>query len=167
MSDHYLDQASKSCRAVLSVMLSMVKKDHPNLTPIEEGFVIAMLGLKMIDPRLHFRSISTPPVATEFDIHCHIQHPVGRYRVDFALEVVGLANGKTRTQFIAIECDGFDFHHRSREQVTNDKAREREIVAAGYKVIRFSGTEIYRDCVLAASQAWHIALDTYEGWLAE
>lgn len=164
MSEHYLDDATKGARGILQSMLSMVKKDYPSLTPIEEGFLIGMLMLKLIDPRIRIASIKTPPVETEFEIHIHIQHPVGPYKVDFAFEVVAQIKKRKLRQWIAIECDGYEFHHLSRQQVTKDKARERKIVAAGYKVLRFSGSEIYKSCGDAAFSAWTLALDTFQDW---
>lgn len=68
------------------------------------------------------------------------EHPIGRSRVDFALPELHLA----------IEIDGFDYHS-SRDQLVADRRRQREIEAAGWRVIRFAGSEIRRDaesCVL-------------------
>lgn len=42
-----------------------------------------------------------------------------------------------------IECDGHEFHQKTKEQVERDNERTRDLQLAGYEVIRFSGTEIY------------------------
>ena len=60
------------------------------------------------------------------------QFIVDQYRLDFAL-----LNEK-----IAIEIDGHEFH-KTREQRTNDAKRERYLQSKGWKVIRFTGTEIF------------------------
>ncbi|WP_414461773.1 endonuclease domain-containing protein [Hyphomicrobium sp. DY-1] len=63
-----------------------------------------------------------------------------QYRVDF-LAVTQSADGGRR--FIAIECDGHDFHEKTRDQAQRDKLRDREIQNAGVEVHRFTGSEIW------------------------
>lgn len=71
-------------------------------------------------------------------MYCHgipfeAQRQIGKYRVDFC---VGSA---------VIECDGFDYHDRTKEQATRDKQQERELMSLGFTVYRFSGAEIWAD----------------------
>lgn len=66
------------------------------------------------------------------------QVEIGRYRADF---VVG--------EDLVVECDGHDWHS-SREQRTKDAGRDRAIMAAGYRVARFTGTEIHADAARCA-----------------
>ena len=61
------------------------------------------------------------------------------YRADFAI-YVSYWNAK---KCFLIECDGYEFHQKTKEQVENDNRRTRDLQLAGYEVIRFSGTEIY------------------------
>jgi hypothetical protein len=51
-----------------------------------------------------------------------------------------------------IECDGHDFHERTKQQASRDKKRDREIQAAGYPLLRFTGSEIWEDPFHCASQ---------------
>ena len=67
------------------------------------------------------------------------QKQIGPYRVDFLCSMVG-----TKQKYI-IECDGHDFHEKTKEQAKYDKQRERYFVSNGYKVLRFSGSEIISD----------------------
>lgn len=74
------------------------------------------------------------------------QYPVlaGRYRLDFALP----------DQKIGIELDGYEFHS-SKKAFTKDRERQRAIEAAGWRIIRFSGSEINADpaeCVRQATE---------------
>lgn len=62
------------------------------------------------------------------------QFIVDHYRLDFAFP----------DEMIAIEIDGHEFH-KTREQRTNDAKRERYLQSKGWKVIRFTGTEIFGD----------------------
>ena len=45
---------------------------------------------------------------------------------------------------IVVECDGFDYHS-DREKFTSDRKRDRALQAKGYQILRYSGTEIYRN----------------------
>lgn len=65
------------------------------------------------------------------------------YRLDAAVFLAG-----TR---IAVEVDGHDFHERTKEQAQRDKERDRNLTAAGWHPIRFTGSEVYRDPDRAAS----------------
>lgn len=46
---------------------------------------------------------------------------------------------------VAIECDGHAFHERTKEQAARDKDRDRKILLSGFPVMRFTGSEIFRD----------------------
>uniref|UniRef100_A0A6H1ZBQ1 Restriction endonuclease type II-like domain-containing protein n=1 Tax=viral metagenome TaxID=1070528 RepID=A0A6H1ZBQ1_9ZZZZ len=111
-------------------------------SPIEELFLLSFLSvcsyywfdstcydagrnIIMVKAVLYGRNIFIVP-----------QHKICKYRVDFLFV---LNNEK---QFI-VECDGHDFHEKTKKQVTKDKSREREFVKIGLTVVRFSGSEIY------------------------
>lgn len=72
--------------------------------------------------------------------------PGFRYRVDFAFP----------DEKIAVELDGYEYHN-SKEQFTNDRKRQREMELVGWRFIRFSGSEVYKDtdaCVKQAYEFW-------------
>lgn len=46
---------------------------------------------------------------------------------------------------VAVECDGHDFHEKTKEQAIRDKKRDRDFIAAGVPVLHFTGREIWRD----------------------
>jgi very-short-patch-repair endonuclease len=46
---------------------------------------------------------------------------------------------------VAVELDGHDFHERTKEQASKDKSRDRILVAHGWQVLRFTGSEVYAD----------------------
>lgn len=74
-----------------------------------------------------------------------LQAELESYRVDFLLKV-----GDRR---LVVECDGHDFHERTKEQARRDKARDRELQASGYPVYRFTGSEIWADVFACAREA--------------
>ena len=78
------------------------------------------------------------------------QKQIGKYRVDFLVEGYYFEKPSRFSQII-IECDGHDFHERTKEQAGRDKKRDRELQALGFKVYRFTGSEIWKTdgrCVL-------------------
>lgn len=46
---------------------------------------------------------------------------------------------------IVVECDGHAFHERTKEQAAHDKSRDRFIQSEGFKVLRFTGSEIWNN----------------------
>jgi len=69
------------------------------------------------------------------------QHPAGPYQVDFGV-IVPTDDG--RILAFAIECDGHEYHQATHEQINNDRARERFLMANGWIVVRFTGSEIFQ-----------------------
>lgn len=77
------------------------------------------------------------------------QKAIGPYTVDFALTAKTKING-ARLARIVIECDGHDFHDRTKEQAARDKSRDRYLASQGWTVLRFTGSEIFRDPYICA-----------------
>lgn len=55
---------------------------------------------------------------------------------------------------IVIECDGHEFHQKTKKQVEYDNERQLALQTAGYEVIRFSGSQIYKDPLGCAEKAY-------------
>lgn len=77
------------------------------------------------------------------------QVPIGNYRADFLFTVVKKEGGKAN---IVIELDGHDFHERTKEQASRDKARDRWMAANGFEVLRFTGSEVWRNPFKCAAE---------------
>jgi hypothetical protein len=60
---------------------------------------------------------------------------------------------------LVIECDGHDFHEKTREQATKDKSRDRDLLNLGYPVMRFTGSEIVSAPLKSAAQVMDWAFD--------
>ncbi len=67
-----------------------------------------------------------------------------RYRADFFVYLVE-PHEKRRTlrSPLVVEVDGHAFHEKTRFQAANDKRRDRAMVAEGFRVVRFAGSEVY------------------------
>lgn len=83
-------------------------------------------------------------------------------RVDFLLTVFSLVEPR-RWHHLIVECDGHDFHERTKEQAANDRSRDRAATLAGYTVMRFTGSELWRDPWGCAAQAIRWADQTQWG----
>ncbi len=66
-----------------------------------------------------------------------------KYRADFLIYVKYSTKADSYVKNFVIECDGHNFHEKTKEQVVYDNLRQRDLQRAGYTVIRFSGSEIY------------------------
>lgn len=74
------------------------------------------------------------------------QAAVAGFRLDFLLVVSQPLHEKSfETKLICVECDGHNFHERTKEQAQRDRSRDRELQRLGYLVVRFTGSELYRD----------------------
>jgi very-short-patch-repair endonuclease len=75
-----------------------------------------------------------------------------QYRADFAV-----TDGSV---WIDVEVDGHGFHASKPERAAYDCRRNRDVQRAGWLVMRFTGSEVYRDApgcaleVLATLEAW-------------
>lgn len=83
-------------------------------------------------------------------IRFEFQKHIGDYRADFLLTMWG----GNRPVCLVIECDGHDFHERTKEQAARDRSRDRQMTLSGYKVLRFTGSEIFRDPMKCAEQVF-------------
>lgn len=80
--------------------------------------------------------------------------------VDFLISSRSVMGGWSR---LAIECDGHDFHERTKEQAKKDRSRDRRLQKAGLTVFRFTGSEIWGDPCACADQIIEWAIDAYYG----
>jgi len=78
----------------------------------------------------------------------------GPYRLDFAM-TMAVAAPHVDVK-LAIECDGHDYHERTKEQARRDRERDRYLTERGYLVVRFTGSEIWADAVGCAHKVGQI-----------
>jgi very-short-patch-repair endonuclease len=85
-----------------------------------------------------------------------------KYRLDFA-KIINPNSKRNKLLKIAIELDGHNFH-KTKEQRTNDIERQHNLELDGWKVIRFTGSQIYKDlnrCVDVAAKLIDKSLEDY------
>lgn len=99
------------------------------------------------------------------------QVQIDAYRVDFVVNAWtygrvwggadGPVEGNERWRKLVVECDGHDYHERTKEQAARDRSRDRALTAAGYDVFRFTGSELWRDPWACADQVIEWAENGY------
>jgi very-short-patch-repair endonuclease len=93
------------------------------------------------------------------------QYKVSDYRIDLALFCRGF-NGDVL--MLAIECDGHEWHEKTKEQAKRDRKRDRALQALGWQTMRFTGSEIFEDAMACVDEIGNALTDFYErGFPAE
>lgn len=82
------------------------------------------------------------------------------WRVDFLIHAYDFARkgGPQGWMKLIVECDGHDFHERTKEQAARDRSRDREVQLNEYSVLRFTGSEIYANAWECVSQVTYWAV---------
>lgn len=76
------------------------------------------------------------------------------WRVDFLIYAwdYGRATGRAQWRRLIVECDGHDFHERTKKQAARDRSRDRAAQLSGATILRFTGSEIFADPLACARQ---------------
>lgn len=120
-------------------------------SPIEQLLSLALEDLNIKNIYKYNPFIDVVEIEKQKEIYCENK----KYRVDFCIPVV--YKNQENKSFI-IECDGHEFHQKTKEQVERDNTRMRDLQRQGYEVIRFSGTEIWHRPYKCASDILNIIL---------
>jgi len=85
------------------------------------------------------------------------QVQIAGWRVDFLIHYPEFSlgfdeNGDPGLARLIVECDGHDFHERTKEQAARDRARDRLAQYEGLPVLRFTGSEIWNDPMAVAEE---------------
>lgn len=100
------------------------------LTPIETIALMSLLNC------IHFFG--------QLNLSIKMQHKIGKYRVDFLVIYEPTENHDVSRKII-IECDGHEFHEKTKHQAIHDKERDRYFTKSGYTVLRYTGSELVND----------------------
>lgn len=105
-------------------------------SPIEQLLSIELENLRLDNICIYNPYIDVVAIERQKNISINKKN----YRVDFYITVI---YKNQEEKVFVIECDGYEFHQKTKQQVENDNKRQRDLQQAGFEVIRFSGTEIY------------------------
>lgn len=87
-----------------------------------------------------------------------VQAQVGKYRADLVLYGISVKSDEPSKWLrvpLVVECDGHDFHEKTKEQAKRDKRRDRDLMSKGFHVLRFTGSEIFNAPKGCADEAVH------------
>ncbi len=118
----------------------------------------------------YFTHGGRPADATDWEyISIEPQAVFGDYRVDFLVTLSSLdpvVDARTREQDesrllsagdytdrkIVVECDGHDFHDRTKDQASRDRERDRALQSLGLRVFRYTGSDVWLDVMSCATE---------------
>ena len=83
------------------------------------------------------------------------------FRIDFVISLCFDPENGVCYPLFGVECDGRNFHE-SHEQIQRDKRRDRILTTAGLQILRFTGSEIYKDSGLCAREVTRLFLQKVE-----
>lgn len=158
MDEAIIDVMLEECRACLvwdSEQTLQRLKAKPE-SPIERAIVIALTAINMIwkHKLVHFED---PPQDKRGQwVLVKPQAKIGSYRVDFLLET---HEDDRLIRSTVAECDGHQFHERTKEQAARDRSRDRTLTLKGYQVVRFTGSEIYNTPAHCVTDLLRVALN--------
>ena len=158
-----LDKVDKGCNSCES--------------PIEEMLLIGMVDLinSGIEALRVMNNTDTRYEENEsrasIDLIIVPQALVGDYRIDFKVKYLEggkipirengiIINQADYIKEVLVECDGHDFHEKTKEQVQKDKKRDRDLASKGYTLLRFTGSEIWKDPFKCASEIYQYLAGT-------
>ena len=78
----------------------------------------------------------------------HLQKTIKKYRVDIYIEY--REEKDSPISKLIIECNGHDYHEKTKNQAKYDKEKDRILQTAGYAVFRFTGSEIWDNALKCA-----------------
>ena len=119
-------------------------------SPIEQIFSLAFEIMLFVK---HYDLFGYVIFNSQQDIYVGSKH----YVVDFAFDTDDICIEDAKDKFnvfkIVIECDGHDFHEKSKEQVKKNNQRDLDLKMAGYDVLHFSGSQLYNEPFQCADKA--------------
>ncbi len=123
---------------------SMARADSAPTCPIEGSELPMLVGARW-------------PVDTKA-LHIFRQVAIGPYKADFLVEWGDFTHPDAIYRAV-VECDGHDFHERTKEQAKHDRRRDRTVQGFGLPILRFTGSEIYADAVGCGAQVLAFFVD--------
>lgn len=126
-------------------------------SPIEQLMAIELNKVwKRVEGRLiKIHGLSYKDCACVINPQYEIKVNDKRYRVDFLIATLA---GKYRLD-VAVECDGHEFHEKTKEQAARDRARDRAIQSQGIYVLRFTGSEIWANAGQCANEVYQTIIN--------
>lgn len=156
ISNNLCDKAKdllSSCMYYAAISHKMIIDNICSLTPIEQIYLFSLLfysEFSKLENTEH--SDISKFVTDEIEPQKHLKINNHCYILDFEIDLSNFVGYDLK---YAIELDGFDYHS-SKKQINYDYEREQSIMSEGYKVIRFTGSQIYNEPIYCAYKTFKI-----------
>lgn len=112
---------------------------------VSSGAATNVLGMRVASHMEHLEKLMADDSA-EYFLLVLPQAQIAGWRTDFLIcATQNGPSGKNSWRKVIVECDGHDFHERTKEQAAKDRSRDRDAQMSGLHILRFTGSEIWRD----------------------
>lgn len=159
------DRLKEDMRQFTDSMVDMMMLSPKLESPIE-NLLFAAVATRVASGMTMLRYIdigtdAEPPVDLNDDClrlvpQIDVYYGVVSWRADFVFDVCADSGIWRR---LIVECDGHEFHERTKKQAARDRSRDRAVQAAGQRIMRFTGSELWRDPMGCAAQITDWALE--------
>lgn len=156
-----IDRALVETRASYEYSATTVKGD----SPIERALFLAVVLYADQRERTIEEVLAPPNKAVGEMMRGESQHrgclfiepqfQLEDWRVDFLVHAYSYGDASIKEigwRKLIVECDGHDFHERTKHQAARDRERDRRFQDLGFTVFRFTGSEIWKDPWLCAEK---------------
>lgn len=174
MSNRAMDNLLDEATDLLSIHLGVLET-HGDLdvceSPIERAFLAAYDMHHLLSRARAHIGLPTSEMAERCAASRHYetfmvpQWKVAGYRADFLLGYAGAGTDKQTS--IIIECDGHEWHERTKEQAQRDKERDRVLQSHVAKVIRFTGSEVHAHPLQCFQEALSVLDASLFAWVSK
>lgn len=154
--------------AEVTAEFESMQGDLPADSPIERLFITALCSACSFLPtsqRLFIvaedgEAVERIKVMGKSFVIVEAQKQIENWRVDYLIHAYdnGWPNRSEGWMRLIVECDGHDFHERTKAQAARDRSRDRRAQDLGIPMYRFTGGEIWNDPLGCAQQVM--------GWIA-
>jgi very-short-patch-repair endonuclease len=106
----------------------------------ECGVFFKIVGLRLIDTDMSKGTNTSTETTTLIYPQYNVQYNEAQYRLDFAV----IIERDNKVKRVNVECDGHEFHS-TKEQITRDNQRMRNLSSMGWQTFKYSGSELFAD----------------------
>lgn len=142
-----------------SMLLEILPLDNVYESPIEQIFDFTYHIL------LFDRGLEIPYIYIEHQYPIYTKNH--NYRADFYFDTEYEFKFHYKYEYnfkLVIECDGHDFHEKTKEQVKYNNDRDYDLKNAGYDILHFSGSQIFNEPFKCANNTMNYILSKIGRW---
>lgn len=161
------EQIAADFDTILDWMIESTPRVFKPESPIEESLLLAIDYVARITREMELVRCPLDKLTPRHFTGTSVvlpQQQYGPWRVDFAVVIRCFSDFGNLDRTIIVECDGHEWHERTPEQASRDKARDRYFAERGMSVMRFTGREIWLDALGCAKQILNAVLNIRSDW---